>query len=865
MPHPALDPGAALPPSKAPFALVTPAVFGPPPQSSEPGCLSEDYRGKIRRDVDPIDFCANTWGCSFETIEVSNGGTVTIPGWLIKHLYSPNHTLRVNTVLGIVAVIEKQLVREAGRMPSVKFHRQHADGDKPSIVLSPFANAAWPDVCSFIQVGRSQVEIQDGVVYKDLRVNIDDLKQSQQSRDDSLWSAYKSSNVVPDRSVRSGPYPLQPTLSLKTAVAPSPRGLWPSLLPILRADEKIAASHLSWMLCRNVRLFATGIQVDGLEVIFYHADHNGVETTESFNLVEKPELLVLAIAAILNASSTALGYIPFLHFPPRTSPIDHPTARIEFSSALDHAGCRTGPWRFSVDSRRQFFSACQAPGRRTVCMPITEDVQPSGETNPHGHRPGKIVMKAGFWRESERKFEDQRLRLVRKRLADRKPKALEFIAELVCSVHATINELDMPRSYFGRAKDTKPLMWRAIIMPAYLPMVKVRGPLELKKVWIDVAFGHHWLWIVAKVLHGDLSPGNIMFERLPCGRVVGKLTDFDLAHDRKDIEASLAQEAALRARIAAGEHVEMVKYGRSGTGAYISAEQYSDKPRAAAYRQDLEGLYNVLTVFLACHRPEYGTLNYDALPWFTGEDIDIGREKALYLSDSMYRDNEEDNDLITKTVFEHSDPVYADLIQNYALPLRKHFSWSARHFFANTGDPNRPLELTDGPENEDGLFARMMVTIGKGSLCDCSWCRTVAPDDKFSDDQAEDSDSEEITEDSDAESEPSEDVGSDTEEDGPSDTSSSGEVSSSCGSETGMGDTDDEDEGSNESEEDDELYSDEDEDEGDEDDEDEDEDELYSDDDEHGESNSKEDSDDECGLDESVDDEYSSEGEIESL
>lgn len=52
----------------------------------------------------------------------------------------------------------------------------------------------------------------------------------------------------------------------------------------------------------------------------------------------------------------------------------------------------------------------------------------------------------------------------------------------------------------------------------------------------------HWLWAV-KVHHRDISVGNMMFRRLPCGRVQGVLNDYDLAK-----VASVPEEDSNRTR-----------------------------------------------------------------------------------------------------------------------------------------------------------------------------------------------------------------------------------------------------------------------------------------------------------------------------
>ncbi len=116
----------------------------------------------------------------------------------------------------------------------------------------------------------------------------------------------------------------------------------------------------------------------------------------------------------------------------------------------------------------------------------------------------------------------------------------------------------------------------------------------------SISQGHRWLCEKAKILHRDLSEGNIMVRRRSDNKVSGVLNDFDLA-------------------IRIGQNTNTSRQ-RTGTAPYMAIDILeASPPPVHLYRHDLESLYYVL-VCVVCDRN-----HHDIQKWFnrTGQDMAV--------------------------------------------------------------------------------------------------------------------------------------------------------------------------------------------------------------------------------------------------
>jgi serine/threonine protein kinase len=126
--------------------------------------------------------------------------------------------------------------------------------------------------------------------------------------------------------------------------------------------------------------------------------------------------------------------------------------------------------------------------------------------------------------------------------------------------------------------------------------------------------GHHWLYTEAKILHRDISLGNLMYRSVD-GELCGVLNDFDLASS-----------------VTPGT-MEPASNQRTGTKPFMAIELLKKSPPPRhLYRHDLESIFYVF-VFLTC-RYLNGTQVKDPplQSWLTGGNNHLAMEKESFFS-----------------------------------------------------------------------------------------------------------------------------------------------------------------------------------------------------------------------------------------
>lgn len=71
-----------------------------------------------------------------------------------------------------------------------------------------------------------------------------------------------------------------------------------------------------------------------------------------------------------------------------------------------------------------------------------------------------------------------------------------------------------------------------IIFRRLEPITTLSGP-EFRDAWWQIVVCHHMLW-KGGVYYRDISPSKLMYYRLPCGRVISVLNDYDLSSIQDD-------------------------------------------------------------------------------------------------------------------------------------------------------------------------------------------------------------------------------------------------------------------------------------------------------------------------------------------
>ncbi|KAF9064298.1 hypothetical protein BDP27DRAFT_1230692, partial [Rhodocollybia butyracea] len=138
---------------------------------------------------------------------------------------------------------------------------------------------------------------------------------------------------------------------------------------------------------------------------------------------------------------------------------------------------------------------------------------------------------------------------------------------------------------------------------------------DYAQIFYDILQIHRWLYEEAKILHRDLSPGNIMLRRTE-DKIYGVLNDFDLASSIPRTGAATSNQ-------------------RTGTRPYMALDLLDDDSRyfGHMYRHDLESLFYIILCF-ACRYEAPGKRCRDPpfSKWFAGTDADILGAKNKFIT-----------------------------------------------------------------------------------------------------------------------------------------------------------------------------------------------------------------------------------------
>ncbi|CAL1712575.1 unnamed protein product [Somion occarium] len=445
----------------------------------------------------------------------------------------------------------------------------------------------------------------------------------------------------------------------------------------LTGHEVQAAKYLNELLSHGARNYATGFLVENTKISLWYADRLGIMKSVQFDFLEEPHYLLLMVAAISSADDAALGFCPLIVDVPRDH-IGYAGAKLRIPDARDvnNGNIDTIELDLDADGEREILTAYGTVGRGTTVVPVTT----SGRTRDL-FGSDKLVVKMS-WQPVNRR-EEGHIRHIRRTLANSDNQvardALEFIVDLKCSVALQMDNpaLDFPRVCMDMPMPNDELRdFRMLALREYLPLDFIDTVEELVQVFRDVITGHNWAWVIANVLHRDISVSNVMFHRRD-GRVIGVLCDWDLAETREFLgedDLTCVDEEELQSvnrmklkgqrrqpagpsemetnevRYVATQDDDSVdvtdviarrrraKY-RTGTGPFMALELLgsSDKTPTHLHRHDLESFFWVLTWFCSTHNPDTHTSRRVG-EWMHPKLSHIASAKQAFLSNEKARD-----------------------------------------------------------------------------------------------------------------------------------------------------------------------------------------------------------------------------------
>ncbi|KAJ3752205.1 protein kinase [Lentinula raphanica] len=194
--------------------------------------------------------------------------------------------------------------------------------------------------------------------------------------------------------------------------------------------------------------------------------------------------------------------------------------------------------------------------------------------------------------------------------------ALEHLPNIVDSItfpyDETTVQCHVKKPLKGQDEDC---VMRVTLLDKLQPLSELDNPRELAQVFYDILQIHQWLYECPRILHCDISMGNIMFRRID-GKVYGVLNDFNLSSCRQDMDKGPTSKH------------------RTGTMPYMSHQLLDpDWQGGHYYRHDIESLFYVI-LCMACRYKSPGVSAAEPRAysdWFSGSDHDLLANKSLFL------------------------------------------------------------------------------------------------------------------------------------------------------------------------------------------------------------------------------------------
>ena len=176
---------------------------------------------------------------------------------------------------------------------------------------------------------------------------------------------------------------------------------------------------------------------------------------------------------------------------------------------------------------------------------------------------------------------------------------------------------------------------RIIVQERLYPLDTLTDVKDIAQVLLDVACGtcffssswvlcthcgsvHRWLYLRAGILHRDFSLNNIMY-RMVKGKVVGVLTDFDLASWKEDLDSNY----------------KPTSQQRTGTPPFMAQGLLDGSEPLHLYRHDLESLFYIMLILATRYeikpptkngggglRPRQGLKELPYQGWFNQESYE---------------------------------------------------------------------------------------------------------------------------------------------------------------------------------------------------------------------------------------------------
>lgn len=438
------------------------------------------------------------------------------------------------------------------------------------------------------------------------------------------------------------------------------------------------------------RYWVTGLIVDKDQVTLCYFDRFLVASAASFSLLRSPGRLALVLYAMRQTTRTQAGFDPHLRpwpsirravaTPEMLAQLELPVKNLVgsyFEYPMDLGSSALTPFLVTNIIRRPVSLL-----HRATAVYKGHVLQSGGTLSPETY-----VLKLS-WPLRRSVSESDIVEMLKAKLP---VEAHGHLPDISCATTLDASQLSLPWLGLG-LKLTDKNHWdrvlRGMVVKVYSNLWEAGSIENFKQAWLDCLEVHHLALRLGKVLHRDLSEGNLMVLHLPDGSVNGVLNDWDLAGriDKLGGPAPNSEQCV-------------------GTPPFMAIDLleglWSRKPCTHILRHELESFVYIL-IWAAVH--------YD----LANKKRDHGVHPVLELWTGSLRQNSNAKHAvffpgshILVDIYEAAKPEFKDLINEWIEPLRKLFTTAKFSYYV------LPKEAQTDDETYGGqiTFKKFMATI----------------------------------------------------------------------------------------------------------------------------------------------------------
>ncbi|RXW18220.1 hypothetical protein EST38_g7637 [Candolleomyces aberdarensis] len=428
------------------------------------------------------------------------------------------------------------------------------------------------------------------------------------------------------------------------------------------------SAHILESLASTSRYYAVAIIVQGFSVTVLYFDRTLGLRVPTFNFKEEPGKFGLMMSGIYACNMVHAGFDPHLRpwcslLPQATSPeartqLNGPVGKLSgsfFEFECPGSADDSTPAVFKI--KRLVHKPHELFGRATAVYRV-QKVMPDGKLSSEHY-----ALKMG-WPLAIRTPEAKIITDLR----DRLPKSLhDHLPNVEFQRNFTPEELKLPWTKLKLDENRHPRVHRILVSKYYDKLWEAGSVEDFKQAWLDCVEcecpksfpwiteldtnsacfvpGHHAAWRKGKLLHRDLSEGNLMILRKD-GKVKGVLNDWDMASPVDDNGLVISSAA---------DHC-------TGTRPFMAMDLLLKPDAPHFYRHDAESFIYVLlwaTIHYDIENQRVMPPNRHLTPWLSDDDgANHNHKNAFLLSDHT-----------AKSIFDQVRPEFQGVLEEWTKPL----------------------------------------------------------------------------------------------------------------------------------------------------------------------------------------------------